>query len=339
MKKLVLIIIIVILMTTVYLLFKPSKETVHTNDKEIVFKRHVAAEGKVKAMPGQEIDVGSELISGRIEKVFVKEGDFAKKGDLLIKLDNRDIQAKLKEAEGELKVAEAKFEEVASGSRKEEIKKADAALDARIADMELARANLERYERLYKEGLVQKALLDEKENIFKVAKARVKEAEEEKILLEKGPKKETLKFYEDSAQKARSTVEYYERLLEKTIIKSPITGKIINKYLEEGETVIPETPILTVADVENIRINAEVDEVDIGKIKVGDYVEITSDAYPEKVFKGEIQEIADYVGVRKIRPNNPAKNLDMKVIQVKIGLKEKTPFKIGMTVDVKIMPK
>jgi len=65
---------------------------------------------------------------------------------------------------------------------------------------------------------------------------------------------------------------------------------------------------------------------------------VTSDAYPGTTFKGEIQEISDYVGPRKVKPNNPAKNLDMKVIQVKILLKEKTPFKLGMTVDVRIIP-
>jgi len=64
-----------------------------------------------------------------------------------------------------------------------------------------------------------------------------------------------------------ATVEYYKKLLEKTIIKSPISGKVIRKYLEEGEAVIPETPILAVADVEKIRINTEVDETDVGRIQ------------------------------------------------------------------------
>lgn len=338
MKKLVLIIIVVILLIGGYIISKPSKEMAHEPDKEIVSKRYVAAEGKVEAMSGLDIDVGSELIA-RLEQVFFKEGDFVKKGDVIVRLDSRDIQAKLKEAEGEFIVTKAKLKEVVSGSREEEIKKAIASLEAAAADMDLAKTNLERHEQLYKEGVIPKSILDEKEKIFKVAKARVKEAEEEKRLLEKGPKQETIKVYEDTASRANATVEYYKRLLEKTVIKSPISGNVINKYLEEGETVIPEKPILTIADVENIRINAEVDETDLGRIKIGDSVNVTSDAYPGKDFKGEVQEISDYVGIRNIKPNNPAKNIDMKVIQVKITLKEKTPFKIGMTVDVRIMPK
>lgn len=156
--------------------------------------------------------------------------------------------------------------------------------------------------------------------------------------MEKGPKQETLKLHEDAVAQAEATVEYYKKLLEKTIIKSPISGKVIRKYLEGGEAVTPGPPILAVADVEKIRINTEVDETDVGRIKIGDPAEVTSDAYPGKTFKGEIQEISDYVGPRKVKPNNPAKNLDMKVIHVKILLKEKTPFKLGMTVDVRIIP-
>ncbi len=182
-------------------------------------------------------------------------------------------------------------------------------------------------------------MLDDSENTYKVASARVKEAEEGRRLLEKGPKEETLRLLEDSVKKAEASVEYSKRVVEKTVITAPISGKVIHKYLEEGEMVTEDIPILTIADVEKIRINAEVDETDMGLIHIGDHVDITSDAYMEKVFNGEIQDIAGYVGVREFKPNNPAKNLDMKIIKVKIKFLEKTPLKLGMTVDVKITPK
>lgn len=155
-----------------------------------------------------------------------------------------------------------------------------------------------------------------------------------------GPKDETLRLLEDTVKITEATVTYYNSLMEKTFIRAPISGKIIHKYLEEGEivnTMSEVTPLVDIANVEKIRINAEVDETDADRIKVGDPAEITSDAYPGKVFQGEIEKIASYVGKREIKPNNPAKNLDMKVIQVKIKLKEKAPLKLGMTVDVRIL--
>ena len=66
----------------------------------------VVAEGKVEALPGRDVHVGAEL-TGRIEKVFVKEGDLVRKGQVIARLESRDILAKLREAEAEMMVAQA----------------------------------------------------------------------------------------------------------------------------------------------------------------------------------------------------------------------------------------
>jgi len=65
-------------------------------------------------------------------------------------------------------------------------------------------------------------------------------------------------------------------------------------------------------------------------------VEVRADAFPGKCFPGKIEEIADYAGARKVRPNNQTRNLDIKVVQVKIGLLEPTALKSNMTVEVKV---
>ncbi len=306
---------------------------------DIASVRHVAAEGKVEAIPGFEVEVGSE-IDGKITEFFVNEGDSVKKGDLIARLQNSAIKAKLKEAEADLFVSKAKLKEVASGARSEEIEKAKAALEVAMANMEMAKKEFQRYEQLFKEGFSTKSDMDKKERDLKTTAAMVKEAKKEKMLLEKGPKQETLRLHEAIVKRAEARVEYYERILEKTFITAPISGHVIRKYMQRGEIIIKEslTPLVTIADIEKIRVNAEIDETDAGRVNIGDLVKITSMAYPEKVFKGEIKDIAEHVGARKVMPNNPAKNLDMKVIQVKVNLKEKTPFKLGMTVDVRIMP-
>lgn len=338
-KKLYIIIGIIVATLVTYMAIpsRKSDEAPPPPHSAHVAARYVAAEGKVEALEGFDIEVGSDLTQ-RIEKFLVKEGAAVKKNDVLVRLDSRDLSARLTEVEKELSVAQSRLKEVASGSRAEEIRKASATLEAALADEELEGKNLKRSEELFGKGLIARSDLDERERAMKVASAKVKEAGESKKLLQKGAKRETVKLHEDSVEEARASVEYYRRLLDKTVIRSPIDGRVIEKYLDEGEIVIPETPIITVADVENIRINAEVDETDSGKVNIGDPVDITSDAYPGRVFKGEIEEIADYVGSRKIKPNNTAKNLDMKVLQVKVALKEKTPLKIGMTVDVRITP-
>jgi len=299
-----------------------------------------AAEGKVEALPGFEVEIGSE-IDGRIVEMTVEEGSVVRKGDLLAKIESRELQAKLKEAEAALSGAKAKLQEVVSGSRQEEIRAAAAELSSAIASAEFERGNLPRYRNLYNKGIIAKEGLDEKEMQRKTAEERVKKASENLLLLEKGPKPETVKLYTDAVVQADASAEYFRRLVEKASITAPISGKVVRKYVNRGEMVNKDFQplILAVADIEKIRINAEVDETDIGKIKLGDPAEVSCYAYPGRVFRGVVQEIADYAGARKVKPNNPVRNLDMKIIQVKIALTDKTPLKTGMTVDVKITPK
>ncbi len=335
-KKLYIGVAVIAIIIALYIIISPAKDPLPL--EQTLQKDYVAAEGKVEAMPGFEVQVGSELIS-RVERMHAAKGESVEKGQVLLTLEGSDLKAKIIEMQEELKVAKARLEEVRSGARLEEIKKAAAQLESAKAEMELKRLNLERYSLLYGEGVAPKSMLDEKENEFKVGAARLKQAESELRLLEGGAKEETVQLYRDGVSRAEAGLNYYRSLFEKTTIKSPISGTIIERFLEEGEAVVPETPILTVADTKKLWVNAEVDETDIGRIKEGYPVEVRSDAYADRVFKGEIIRISDYVGARKIRPNDTAKNLDMKVIQVKIGFKEDVEFKIGMTVDVRILPK
>ena len=301
--------------------------------------RYVAAEGKVEAISGYEVEVGSE-VEGKIAELFKDEGDTIKRGELIARLENSDIRAKLNEAEAEVVLTRARLREVAAGSRVEEIKGSRAVLEGALANQDTAKKELERYDRLFRKGAVSKSDIDEKERVFKVASARVKEAEEHERLLEQGPRSETIQYNREAVQRAEATAEYFRRVLDKTYIKSPISGKVIRRYLHRGEMLNKDTQpyVVAVADLEKIRINAEADETDVGKINIGDPVEIVSYAYSDKTFKGSVREISDYAGIRKVTPNNPAKNRDMKVVQVKVGLDDKTPLRLGMTVDVRIKP-
>ncbi len=340
MKKKIIVLILILFVIAVFAMLLFNKETKKEN-AEGMQNRYVAAEGKVEIMDNYKAEVGSEL-DGRIAEFPVEEGDDINKGDLIAKLDNRDLLARLIEAEAELKVAKSKLREVASGARDEEIKKANAVLESALADMEFAEESLQRYKLLYKEGFTTQEIIDKKEKTLKVAVSKVKEAQEEKILLERGPKEETIKYLEDTVKRASASAEYYREVLNKTVITAPISGKVIRKYLQKGEIISKEMnlPVVAIANLKKIWINAEIDETDIGRFRIGDQVEIRSDAYPDKTFKGEVCRISDYVGARGFKPGNTSKNLDMKVIQVKILLNDKDNdyFKPGMTVDIRISP-
>ncbi|HLG21722.1 MAG TPA: efflux RND transporter periplasmic adaptor subunit, partial [Candidatus Manganitrophaceae bacterium] len=135
---------------------------------------------------------------------------------------------------------------------------------------------------------------------------------------------------------SKAQLERALALLEDMHIASPISGKVIDKYREVGESVKAGAPILTVADVSAVRVRAEIDEDDIGALALGQEATITSDAYPSRVFHGKVVEIGEEVGKRSIQIEDPSKITDTKVLEAKIDLAEREAFKLGMTVDIKI---
>lgn len=295
----------------------------------------ISAEGKIEARPGAEMDVGSEM-TARIERFLVNEGERVDKGQVIAVLESKDLAARLKQAEAELAVAKAKRDEVVAGARDEEINQAQAVLQRAQSEQAYAEKEFNRMGQLFKDKFVSQASLDNAESAYKVSNARETEAKEHLRLLQAGPRRETLALHEAQVSQAEINVHYARTLLEKTRVTSPISGILIERYLDSGEVVMPEKPLVVIADINQLRINAEVDETDAGRLKLGDAVEISAYAYPGKVYKGRVEEIAHYVGKREIKPNNPAVNLGLKIIQVKIALLEPTPLKLGMTVDVRI---
>lgn len=329
--------LLIVLAAGAYAIFSAEKKMPAPNTHAAA-RSHVAAEGKVEAMPGFDVDVASGELNGKVQKILVREGDSVKAGQLVAVLENADLQARVKAAQEQMAVARSKLQEVKSGARKEEILQAAAVLEGATADVDEADRQLQRYRELRRQGMVSPASLDERERAYKAARAKAAEAEQQKALLEKGPKPETVKLYRDQASLAAAELDYSRKLVEKTQVRAPIAGTVIRRYLDDGEGITPEIPILAIADTGRIWINAEVDETDTGRVHLGDRASIASDAYPGKVFNGRVEQIADYAGARRVKPSNPAVNLGLKVVQVKIGLDDHSPFKLGMTVDVKILP-
>ncbi len=273
---------VIIIALAMYLLLRPENGNTPATQRPAL-QQSISAEGKLEARPGAEMDVGSEL-TARIERYLVNEGDHVDKGQVIAVLSAEELTARLHQAEA-----------VLHRTRSERMQ----------AEKEFNRAG-----QLHQDKFVSQAAFDNAESAYKVAEAKVAEAE--------------------------ANVRYVRSLLDKTRVTSPISGILIERYLEVGEVVIPEKPIAVIADTGQLRINAEVDETDAGRLQLGDPVEVRAYAYPGKVYKGRVEEIAHYVGKREIKPNNPAVNLGLKIIQVKITLLEATPLKLGMTVDVRI---
>jgi HlyD family secretion protein len=137
---------------------------------------------------------------------------------------------------------------------------------------------------------------------------------------------------------AVATAAELEARLAKTRIVAPISGVVTARLVQPGEIVEANTKLVTIADLHRTRIEAEVDEYDAGKIALGAPVTVTAEGYGSQSWKGTVEEIPDGVVARRLKPEDPGKPTDTRVLMVKIALNEPTPFKLAQRVQVAITP-
>jgi len=96
------------------------------------------------------------------------------------------------------------------------------------------------------------------------------------------------------------------------------------------------TPLFVVADLDRVRVEAEVDESDSSRIALGARATVRAEGDSERTFAGRVEEIPDAVTSRRLKPQDPGRPSDTRVLLVKIALDEKTPLKLGRRVEVEI---
>ena len=143
----------------------------------------------------------------------------------------------------------------------------------------------------------------------------------------------------DAARSRRASavadVQRLEATLNKTIIKSPIDGVVIARFIQPGESAVAGNKVLQIADLSRTRVEAEVDEFDAGRIHLGARAYVTAEGY-DKRWLGVVEEIPDSVTDRRLRPLDTGKPIDTRVLLVKVAMKEQTPLKLAQRVEIEI---
>jgi len=134
---------------------------------------------------------------------------------------------------------------------------------------------------------------------------------------------------------ARATVQRVEAVLDKTRILSPLDGVVIERMVQPGESVEAGARLLRIADLDRTRVEAEVDEYDAGRIALGAAVQVQAEGFAAE-WRGRVEEIPDAVVGRKLKPQDPGRPTDTRVLLVKVVLEEATPLKLGQRVEVAI---
>ncbi len=275
MKRILLIVIAAMAVAGfIYYLLTRSKE------EEAAF---IKVSGNIEAT---EVDVGFK-VSGRIVSRFYEEGDWVEQGKVLAKLDDEDLRNRLEVARATLMSAQARLRKLLAGSRPEEIKQAEASLHQTQSDLKNKQVQYERMKGLYERGVIAKEAFDNAETSYQIAQAAVQVGAENYQLVKEGPRKEDIEDARAQVEQARASVKLNETQLSYATLYSPISGVVLVKSGEIGEVVNPGTSILTIADVENVWLKAYIPETDLGKVKWGQDVIVTTDLRPQERVQGK----------------------------------------------------
>jgi HlyD family secretion protein len=251
----------------------------------------VAAVGKINAMVGAEVRVGSR-VSGTVKHLYANIGDVVRTNQVIAELERDDQEALLAQRRAELKIGEARLSSVES-LRPREIEKADAALRDAEATAELARIVFERQSALFNRGLIARQSLDAARKERDVTDARVVSARHELELARKRYV-EDLRAAQAQLEQADAAVRVLEAQVSYATIRAPISGIISSISTQEGETVaagLNSPTFVTIIDLGRLQVDAFVDETDIGKIRLGQKATFTVDSFPDRDFHATVQAI------------------------------------------------
>ena len=193
-------------------------------------------------------------INGRLQSVDVQLGDQVRRGALIAKVEDREIQEQVRQAEAAYRVNEA-------------------TISQRKAELKLAQTNLDRNRSLLERQLLPKQSFDDTEARYQAAVAQ-------------------LDLAQAQFEQAKARLEELKINLANTTIASPVDGFVAKRFLDPGASVSPNVPVASLVDIRTVRMVANLVEKDMKRVSVGTHADIDVDAFPGETFKGRVSRVA-----------------------------------------------
>ncbi|MDD5706121.1 MAG: efflux RND transporter periplasmic adaptor subunit [Kiritimatiellae bacterium] len=242
------------------------------------------------------IEITSAQVSfklpGRVVRRLVSEGESVTNGQVVALLERTELEQEAAMRRAETQAARAVLAELEAGTRPEEIEQAAAALELSRADARRLDSELARQRELFAQKVISPRDFEAAETAAAMASAKVREGEARLTLLKKGPREETIGAARAHLDQARQAVALAETRLGYTTLTSPLDGVVLTEGIEEGEYVVPGTPVVTIGNLRDAWLRAYVNETDLGRVKIGQAVKISTDTYPGKTYEGRLSFIA-----------------------------------------------
>lgn len=274
------------------------------------------------------INVNSK-VTGRLQWIGVEKGDKVKEGQVLVRLEDQEFRASYGQAKGAVENAQAYLEELQHGSRPQEIQQAQHNLDEARATLVNDKLTLDRTKELAANGVVSKQQLDDATAKFEADQQRANSLQQAFTLAKIGPRPEELARARGALAQAQGQLDYAKSQLDATVIRAPVTGTILDRTAEKGELITaqfasaaaggPQGSVVSLADLNDLQVELDIAQADFARIGPGQKAMVTTDAYPDKQYDGQIAQISPEANRQKatvqvkVQVLNPGKYPDVQL--------------------------
>ena len=255
----------------------------------------VSTNGKVE--PIQNFEAHAPIAT-TVKKILVKEGDHVRKGQLLLQLDDDDIRTQAARAQAQVKTAQADQASLTTGGTQEEVLTLNSQLVKARSARDVSQRSLEALQRLQQEGAASPGEVRQAQDTLQRAQADVNLLEQKQK--ERYSQPEVARIQAQGAE-AQAAYDAAEDALRKSSVRAPFDGIIYSLPVKVGAFVQAGDLLLQEADLSKVLVRAFVDEPDVGRLQVGQKVEVTWDAIPGRMWTGQVNVVPATVKLRVSR--------------------------------------
>lgn len=239
-------------------------------------------------------------LAGRVVEVLVSDNQRVEVGQVLVRLDNADQRAQLAQAQANLQAAIAAVGNVDAQAEQEQaaIAARAAAVTQARAQADLARAEVERYGKLAEQGWVSQQRIQTQQATAQTAAASVQQAQAALVAEQRtvGVLGSTREQGVAAVEQARARLEEARTALERTVIRAPVAGVVGARSVRVGQYVNAGAQLLSIVPLSDAYVVANFKETQLARMRLGQDVEITADAFPGQAIHGRIDSFAPATG-------------------------------------------
>ncbi|MCO1600757.1 HlyD family secretion protein [Desulfosporosinus nitroreducens] len=258
----------------------------------------------------EKAQINSKL-SAKVSDISVEVGSVVKKGDSLITLDTKDIEAQVAQAEAGVNTAQANLIKMQAGARPEQIAQAQSALDSAKISYTNSKNNFDRNQQLLSAGAISQSQFETAQTQLAAAQAQYNSAQDQLNLLILGETEESLNVLRAQVAQSQAALELAKTQLTNGTIVSPISGIVSEKNINVGELASPGVTLISIVNVDSLYIKASLPEGLMGDVSVGEEVVVKVAEIKDQEFKGKISLIDPVIDSRsksvlvRIQVDNP----------------------------------